>query len=88
MEERKLDEMLEALHQELETADSLDDHTQELLQNVLADIETLLEKTDQEHPPHSLAERLNEVAYRLDSSYHPLIAAIGQVVNALSNMGI
>lgn len=88
MKEKKLDEMLEELHQALETADSLDEHTQELLQNVLADINNLVGETSQEHQPDNLAERLNEVMFRLDNSYHTLITAIGQVANALSNMGI
>lgn len=90
MEEQNLQELLQQLHHDLEQTDAVDEQTEKMLQDVMADIQQLLQSPDAESTehPHTLADRMNDIMYRLDESYHPLVVLIGQITNSLSNMGI
>lgn len=75
--------MLESLHTELQGAESVDERSRELLREVDADIQKLLERSDAEKD-ESLSLRLREFEER-----HPaLTEAVGRVLDALAKMGI
>lgn len=83
MSAEHLRRMLENLHAELQSAESVDDRSRELLREVDDDIQQLLERSDG-HENESLTERLREFEER-----HPaLTEAVGRVLDALAKMGI
>lgn len=83
MSAEHLRRMLENLHAELQSAESVDDRSRELLREVDADIQDLLERSDGQGN-ESLPERLREFEER-----HPaLTEAVGRVLDALAKMGI
>jgi predicted component of type VI protein secretion system len=83
MSAEHLRRMLENLHAELQSAESVDDRSRELLREVDADIQELLERSDGQGN-ESLTERLREFEER-----HPaLTEAVGRVLDALAKMGI
>ncbi|MCU0667960.1 MAG: DUF4404 family protein [Myxococcota bacterium] len=83
MSAEHLRRMLENLHAELQSAESVDDRSRELLREVDADIQELLERSDGQEN-ESLTERLREFEER-----HPaLTEAVGRVLDALAKMGI
>jgi len=87
----ELREHLEKLHEELESTDSVDDDARELLGSLLADIQSLLERSSDAnaaHTPASLSERLEAATREWETSHPTLSAAVGRVMDTLSNMGI
>lgn len=83
MSAEHLRRMLENLHAELRSADSVDDRSRELLREVDADIQGLLERAEA-GKGESLTLRLREFEER-----HPaLTEAVGRVLDALAQMGI
>ena len=82
---------LQELHEELENTDSVDSDARDLLSSLLADIQSLLDRSDEEdhtHSPGSLAERLGTATREWETSHPNLAAAVGRVMDTLSNMGI
>ena len=78
MREQQLRQRLEALHTELQRADTIDERTRELLRSVLDDIEDLLErKQKQGTPPDSIIERLREAVRAFENTHPTLTNAIG-----------
>ncbi len=87
----ELRERLQKLHEELENTDSVDGDARELLGNLLADIRSLLDRSGEEdatHSPGSLAERLEAATREWETTHPTLAAAVGRVMDTLSNMGI
>lgn len=87
---RQLRDRLERLHSELADTDEVDPASRELLASVLRDIQQLLDASGEERPqePQGLAERLREATRQFEESHPTLAAAVGRVVDTLSNMGI
>lgn len=89
MPEQHLRQMLEQLHTELQSADTIDERSRELLRSVLGDIEDLLErKQERGTPPESIVERLREAVGTFEKTHPTLTSAIGAVADALARMGI
>ena len=87
----ELRERLQRLHEELENTDSVDDDARELLGSLLADIQSLLDRSsdaDAAHTPGSLSKRLEAATREWETSHPTLSAAVGRVMDTLSNMGI
>jgi len=87
----ELRERLQKLHEELENTDSVDVDARELLGELLADIRSLLDRSSDEdaaHTPDSLSERLEAATREWETSHPTLSAAVGRVMDTLSNMGI
>jgi hypothetical protein len=83
MSAEHLRRMLENLHAELQSAETVDESSRELLREVDADIQSLLERSDAEKE-ESLTLRLREFEER-----HPaLTEAVGRVLDAIAKMGI
>ena len=85
-----LKEHLKNLHQELTTAEVVDEDSQRLLEEIQDDVQVLLaHKGDTPSSQHAtIKDRLAESARHFDLSHPTLAATIRTVVNTLNNMGI
>jgi hypothetical protein len=90
MSNADLKEHLKTLHQELTTADVVDEESQLLLEKIQDDVRFLLGHKGDEPVPHhaTVKDRLAEAARHFDTSHPALAATIRTVVNTLNNMGI
>ena len=88
--EKRLREHLEHLHSELASTEAIDDRSRELLGEVLGDIQTLLDRSSQDRSqePEGLVERLRDATRQFEETHPTLAAAVGRVMDALSNLGI
>ena len=88
--EKQLREHLEHLQSELASTETVDDSSRELLGEVLGDIQTLLDRSsqDQSQEPEGLVERLRDATRQFEETHPTLAAAVGRVMDALSNLGI
>ena len=88
MEQQKLKELLQTLHEELEQVNSVDRETLEVLKNLRGDISTLVaEKADSLHDDESLIERMNEAVDHFEASHPKLSMTIQHVLESLAKMG-
>ena len=86
----ELRDHLRQLHEELDSTDSVDTDARQLLGELLADIHSLLDRSDEKspHSPHSLVERLEGATRELETSHPTLYATVGRLIDTLSNLGI
>ena len=64
-------------------------YERELLENLAADIDNLLEhRENSEHEPQTLVHRLHEATSHFEQSHPSLTFAIGAVADALARLGI
>ncbi|NTW81934.1 MAG: DUF4404 family protein [Chlorobiaceae bacterium] len=90
MEQQKLRELLESLHQELVHVDTVDESTEDVLSTLREDIRKLVDKD--EHPAainsdEPLIERLNEAVNHFEAGHPKLSLAIQHLLDSLANMG-
>jgi predicted component of type VI protein secretion system len=88
--QKQLRERLEELHAELASTESVDDRSRELIARVLDDVQALLDRAEPaaEDEPEGLVDRLRDATRHFEESHPTLAAAVGRVVDALSNLGI
>ena len=84
MSQEDLKALLQKLHDELSTTDTLDEDSQALLGTVMSDIQVVLGEED----PHGLVELLKEATDDFEEDHPKLTDAVGQVITALSRLGI
>jgi len=81
--------ILENLHRELASADSIDEESRVLLQDLAQDVERLAGDADAADVEHeSTAGQLQNAALRFESDHPKLAMAVGEVIDALSKLGI
>lgn len=88
MTERRLTQLLEQLHQELDNVEAVDEKGRELLRALNADIESLLERTESGASDEPLLKRLQVTIDHFETSHPALTTALSQMLNALNNAGI
>ncbi len=88
METERLKEDLLRMRQELERSDSLAPDTRARLEEIAADIESMLESEERREGHESLADRLRSAADHFEESHPSLTAAVGRIADALSAIGI
>jgi len=90
MKERQLHKTIEELRDELEKAQSAEDHVREHIQRLLKEIDALIEEPGKvpTHQYQQFLERLKESVQHFEASHLSLTLAVGRVIDALSNMGI
>jgi hypothetical protein len=86
MEPRKLQQLLEELHQELRMAKSVDPASRKLLEQLLDDISQVT--GEGAAGSQSPTGQLREAALRLEAEHPRLAAALGQLGDALAKLGI
>jgi hypothetical protein len=90
MSKEHLHELLEELHKELESTDSVDADNRPLLAELASEIRELLDRAAGEEPEdeESLPERLLDVGRDFEDSHPRLVSLIGRVADALSKIGV
>ncbi len=88
MSQEDLKTLLEKLHAELSNTDSLDADTQTLLGTVVQDIHAVLGDEPQDDSPQGLVNRLKDATDEFEDEHPKLTEAVGQVIEALSRLGI
>ena len=89
MDKQQLHTTLEELHGELQRIESVDERERQILQKLIGDINKLLEEgeSDQHHVAR-LDEGLREGIELLEASHPRATMLMGQVIDALSKIGI
>ena len=90
MDKVEFHHQLEELHEELQQIDSVDARGQQLLETLMSDIEKLINagERDQEYVSHRLGEGLKDGIELFEASHPRTTMLMGQVIDALSKMGI
>jgi len=89
MEKKHLKSMIENLHRELESADSVDEESRALLQELAQDVENLAGGADTADVEHETTTgQLRNAALRFASEHPKLSMALGEVIDALGRLGI
>ena len=90
MDDSELRDTLEKLHQELEQTDNLDDESRQLLQHLMDDIRTALEREGPSPTEHyqSLGDQLTDGILRYEISHPTLATAMRHALDILSGAGI
>lgn len=81
-----LNQALNAVHRELESADDLDPVEVEKLRQTVRDIQVVLKRQNEEVP--SIRHRLSESASHFEQSHPRLTLTIGRIADMLQQMGI
>lgn len=91
MNDNELRQMLEDLHQKIESTNSVDEKGRELLSHLSVDIRNLLERTGHEERLRGSTwevGRLEESVRHFEVTHPNLTAALSQLLNILNNAGI
>jgi len=86
MDNHELDKLLEALHRELQQAQSVDEKGQELLRGLDADIRALLDRSG--ISSDSMLERLRDSVDHFEATHPALTTLLSELLTSLSNAGI
>ncbi|MEI6652213.1 MAG: DUF4404 family protein [Chlorobiaceae bacterium] len=89
MEQQKLRELLDTLHQELEQVESIDETTEVVLSNLRADMQRLLDEKAGStiHEDESLVERMNDALDHFETDHPKLSLTIQHILDSLAKMG-
>ncbi len=91
MNNDELRQLLEELHQKIESTNSVDEKGRELLSHLSVDIRNLLERTGHDQQLRGTSRevgRLQESIEHFEVTHPSLTAALSQLLNILSNAGI
>lgn len=90
MGKRRLRNLLEQLHEELENADSVGPEARDLLRDVTGDIHDVLERTESASADEeeSINDRLNHAIVEFKNSHPQLSFTIERIMKTLSDIGI
>lgn len=87
MNNQNLDELLAKLHEEIEGTQSVDEKGRELLRDLSADIQELLERAEKKAAP-SMLERMETSIDHFEVTHPELTSALSSLFTILSNAGI
>ena len=88
MTDKKLSELLEQLHNELDSTQAVDDKGRELLRGLNADIQELLKRSPGRRSADSLLERLQDTIDHFEDTHPAFTRALSHIMTALNNAGI
>ncbi|MDH3977830.1 MAG: DUF4404 family protein [Gammaproteobacteria bacterium] len=89
MDKQQLRSLIENLHHELASAEAIDADSRALLKQLVQDVENLAdESSSSEAAQPDTAGQLENAALQFESEHPKLSMAVGEVVDALSRMGI
>ena len=89
MTDNKLSNLLEQLHDELDSTEAVDEKGRELLRDLNADIQELLKRSEGAgSQDDSLLERWQESIDHFEVTHPTLTTALAQILNVLNNAGI
>ena len=85
--EQKVQNLLIELHEELQQKHSLDENTQALLQQVLADVKGNLDQEVVELE-QDLSDRIEQQAVEFEQEHPTLSGILRQIIDTLGRMGV
>ena len=90
MDKQDLHKKLQQLHTEFQQLELVDEKERDILQQLMADIQELLEQEEgyQVHRYKRLGERLRESIKQFEVSHPRLTMMMGQTIDMLATMGI
>ena len=89
MNDDELRQLLEDLHQRIESTDSVDEEGREMLNHLSMDIRNLLERTgESRHDTSKEVNSLEESIRHFEVTHPTLTATLSQMLNILNNAGI
>ena len=90
MNKKQLDERLQELHRELKRIKSVDEKELQILQQLSADIQDILEQkeSDQNHSYDQFGERLKSAMEQFAASHPQITSLMGQIADMLARIGI
>ena len=90
MSQEQLLEILNELHEALESAESVDPALRAPLRGTMDEIREVLESSDDEGPTgdHSLAERVSDLAVDFEAAHPTIAGTLNRLTHLLSSMGI
>ena len=88
MTDNNLTQLLEQLHNELNSTTAVDEKGRELLHKLSADIQQLLDQSEGAATDESLLERLQESIDHFGEEHPALAAVLSSLMTALNNVGI
>lgn len=89
MNDDELRNSLEELHRKIQNTDHVDEKGRELLNQLSADIQSLLDRTEDEEQDNTWEiARLEESVRHFEVTHPSLTAALSQLLNILNNAGI
>ena len=88
MEQQKLRELLETLHEELGQLGTVDEKTGEVLATLKEDISKLVEGGNDAVDEESVTERLNDAVGHFEQEHPRLSMMIQHVLDSLARMGL
>lgn len=86
MSDQKLRELLDQLHAELASTESVDEKGREMLSQLSADIQQFLDPAREN--PETLLERLQKTIDHFEVEHPAITTVLSQMLSALSNAGI
>ena len=91
-EPERLRQALAELHDQLDSAESIEPELRAPLRSVMEDILALLDPSDSEEADaerhRSVVGRLSEIALRFETSHPTIAGTLNQLTHMLSNLGI
>jgi len=89
MGKKHLQSIIENLHRELDSAESIDEESRVLLKELAQDVEKLAGDADSaDVEPATTSGQLQAAALRFESDYPKLSMALSEVIDALARLGI
>ena len=88
MSEKDLTQLLEQLHTELDGTKAVDEKGRRLLRALSADIQELLDRSEDVSADDSLLERLQESIDHFGEEHPALTSVLAHMLRVLSNAGI
>ena len=88
MPQEELYKKLTSLHESLQEADSLDDKSRALLDQIEDDIRKLMSDQGKEPEGETLLDRVKEAVQDFEEEHPKLTETVGQVMDALARFGI
>ncbi len=89
VDKKQLQDIIEKLHRELASADSVDAESRVLLQELVQDVEKLAGGSNAAGAGNDMTTgQLQNAALRFESEHPKLSMALGEVVDALGKLGI
>lgn len=88
MTDKKLTKLLEELHITLDATEAVDEKGRELLRALNADINELLERSEDAGADDSLLGRMQETMTYFERTHPEMASALSNLLTTLSNAGI
>ena len=88
MNDSDLSHLLEQVHNELARTKAVDEKGRQLLRDLKADIQNLLEDSEEASGDESLLERLEDTIDHFEESHPALTSMLSNLINVLNNAGI